>query len=225
MTTGSRQPVLSPEHRQAALVPRAAGRRRAWRSTRQTPHAWASSRAIGYGFALGRGPRGCRPVLRHQGRHHQRQPRVVVPRDGHRIAWLLNSSASTAAWTSTPSAGCAAPRSCAASRRVYKATPENCRSTTRACDPDGNPAITNANDPRLKEWAVQRPAPERPKVELTYASAPQRRAASPHPEPRRVRRRQAGGLRRRRRVWPVFEKSELGRRKFHHGELCNSSPI
>ena len=39
------------------------------------------------------------------------------------------------------------------------------------CDPDGNPAITNANDPRLKEWSVQRPAPERLQVELTYASA------------------------------------------------------
>mgnify|MGYP001106788374 CR=1 FL=1 len=36
---------------------------------------------------------------------------------------------------------------------IYKATAENSPFKNPVpCDPEGNPAITNANDPRLKEW-------------------------------------------------------------------------
>lgn len=55
---------------------------------------------------------------------------------------------------------------------VYKATPENSPFNNPVpCDPDGNPAITNANDPRLKEWLSNDPRLNDSKVELTYASA------------------------------------------------------
>ena len=55
---------------------------------------------------------------------------------------------------------------------VYKATPENSPFNNPVpCDPDGNPAITNANDSRLKEWLSNDPRLNDSKVELTYASA------------------------------------------------------
>ena len=38
------------------------------------------------------------------------------------------------------------------------------------CDPKGNPAITNANDPRLKEWLSNDPRLADAKVELTFAN-------------------------------------------------------
>ncbi len=55
---------------------------------------------------------------------------------------------------------------------VYKATEENSPfGNPVPCDPWGNEAITNANDPRLKEWLANDPRLEDSKVELTYASA------------------------------------------------------
>lgn len=38
------------------------------------------------------------------------------------------------------------------------------------CDPQGNPVLTNANDPRLKEWLSNDPRLEDSKVELTFAN-------------------------------------------------------
>ena len=38
------------------------------------------------------------------------------------------------------------------------------------CDPQGNPAITNANDPRLREWLSNDPRLADAKVELTFAN-------------------------------------------------------
>ena len=56
--------------------------------------------------------------------------------------------------------------------KVYKATPENSPfGNPVPCDPWGNEAITNANDPRLKEWLANDPRLDDSKVELTYASA------------------------------------------------------
>ena len=55
---------------------------------------------------------------------------------------------------------------------VYKATEENSPfGNPVPCDPWGNEAITNANDPRLKEWLANDPRLDDSKVELTYASA------------------------------------------------------
>jgi len=55
---------------------------------------------------------------------------------------------------------------------VYKATEENSPfGNPVPCDPWGNEAITNANDPRLKEWMANDPRLADSKVELTYASA------------------------------------------------------
>lgn len=54
---------------------------------------------------------------------------------------------------------------------IYKATPENSPFKNPVpCDPKGNPAITNANDPRLKEWLSNDPRLADAKVELTFAN-------------------------------------------------------
>lgn len=54
---------------------------------------------------------------------------------------------------------------------IYKATPENSPFKNPVpCDPQGNPAITNANDPRLKEWLSNDPRLADAKVELTFAN-------------------------------------------------------
>ena len=54
---------------------------------------------------------------------------------------------------------------------VYPATPENSpHGNPVPCDPQGNPVITNANDPRLKEWLANDPRLEDSKVELTFAN-------------------------------------------------------
>ena len=54
---------------------------------------------------------------------------------------------------------------------IYKATPENSPFKNPVpCDPQGNPAITNANDPRLKEWLSNDPRLADAKVELTFAT-------------------------------------------------------
>ena len=54
---------------------------------------------------------------------------------------------------------------------VYPATPENSpHGNPVPCDPQGNPVITNANDPRLKEWLSNDPRLEDSKVELTFAN-------------------------------------------------------
>lgn len=37
------------------------------------------------------------------------------------------------------------------------------------CDPEGKPAITNANDPRLKEWLSNDPRLADAKTDLTFA--------------------------------------------------------
>ena len=53
---------------------------------------------------------------------------------------------------------------------LYKATPENCPfNDIVPCDPDGNEAITNADDPRLKEWLAHDPRLEDSAVEISYA--------------------------------------------------------
>ena len=55
---------------------------------------------------------------------------------------------------------------------VYKATPENSPFNNPVpCDPDGNPVITNANDPRLKEWLANDPRLEDSAIELTFANS------------------------------------------------------
>lgn len=55
---------------------------------------------------------------------------------------------------------------------VYKATEENSPfGNPVPCDPWGNEAITNANDPRLKEWLANDPRLDDSKVELTYAKS------------------------------------------------------
>ncbi len=58
---------------------------------------------------------------------------------------------------------------------IYKATPENCLAETGfesvvPCDAYGNPAITNANDERLKEWMAHDPRLDDAKVALTFAN-------------------------------------------------------
>ena len=54
---------------------------------------------------------------------------------------------------------------------IYKATAENSPFKNPVpCDPQGNPAITNANDPRLKEWLSNDPRLADAKVELTFAN-------------------------------------------------------
>lgn len=54
---------------------------------------------------------------------------------------------------------------------IYKATAENSPFNNPVpCDPKGNPAITNANDPRLKEWLSNDPRLADAKVELTFAN-------------------------------------------------------
>ena len=58
---------------------------------------------------------------------------------------------------------------------IYKATPENCKVATGfesvvPCDPNGVPAISNANDPRLKEWLSHDPRLDDATMELSFAS-------------------------------------------------------
>ena len=54
---------------------------------------------------------------------------------------------------------------------IYKATAENSPFKNPVpCDPQGNPAITNANDPRLREWLSNDPRLADAKVELTFAN-------------------------------------------------------
>lgn len=54
---------------------------------------------------------------------------------------------------------------------IYPATAENSpHGNPVPCDPAGNPVITNANDPRLKEWLSNDPRLEDSKVELTFAN-------------------------------------------------------
>ncbi|RKI97240.1 twin-arginine translocation signal domain-containing protein [bacterium D16-34] len=54
---------------------------------------------------------------------------------------------------------------------VYKATAENSPfGNPVPCDQEGNEVITNANDPRLKEWMSNDPRLEDSKVELTFAN-------------------------------------------------------
>ncbi len=53
---------------------------------------------------------------------------------------------------------------------IYKATAENSPFKNPVpCDPEGNPAITNANDPRLKEWLSNDPRLADAKTDLTFA--------------------------------------------------------
>ncbi len=52
---------------------------------------------------------------------------------------------------------------------IYKATPENSPFNNPVpCDPWGNEAITNADDPRLKEWMANDPRLDDTKIELTF---------------------------------------------------------
>ena len=54
---------------------------------------------------------------------------------------------------------------------IYKATAENSpHGNPVPCDPQGNPVITNAEDPRLKEWLSNDPRLDDAKVELTFAN-------------------------------------------------------
>ncbi|WP_449314578.1 hypothetical protein, partial [Rubneribacter sp.] len=54
---------------------------------------------------------------------------------------------------------------------IYKATEENSPFNNPVpCDPQGNPAITNANDPRLKEWLSNDPRLADSNVEMTFAN-------------------------------------------------------
>ena len=59
---------------------------------------------------------------------------------------------------------------------IYKATPENCKEATGfesvvPCDPDGNPAISNANDERLKAWLSNDPRLDDTTIDLTFRDA------------------------------------------------------
>ena len=52
---------------------------------------------------------------------------------------------------------------------IYKATKENSPFNNPVpCDPDGNPAITDANDERLKEWMSNDPRLDDSTVEITF---------------------------------------------------------
>ena len=84
-----------------------------------------------------------------------------------------SSSASTAPWTKYAQCWiCGASQLRGNPMVVYKATEENSPfGNPVPCDPWGNEAITNANDPRLKEWLANDPRLDDSKVELTYASA------------------------------------------------------
>ncbi len=54
---------------------------------------------------------------------------------------------------------------------IYKATAENSPfGNPVPCDPDGNEAITNANDDRLKEWRANDPRLEDSTIDLTFAN-------------------------------------------------------
>ena len=61
-----------------------------------------------------------------------------------------------------------------AARRAGARVPRDARELAAwnpvPCDPQGNPVITNANDPRLKEWLANDPRLEDSKVELTFAN-------------------------------------------------------
>ena len=54
---------------------------------------------------------------------------------------------------------------------IYAATAENSpHGNPVPCDPQGNPVITNAEDPRLKEWLSNDPRLADSAIELTYAN-------------------------------------------------------
>lgn len=67
---------------------------------------------------------------------------------------------------------------------IYKATPENSPfGNPVPCDPWGNEAITNARDPRLKEWMSNDPRLHDAKVELTFYN-PDAKGLTPTSVPR-----------------------------------------
>ena len=176
-TSGARQPVyFHSEHRQLPWcrelwpVPalgdeperRGAPRHRAGRLDLDRARPWGAIREVAdlyYGIKEG---------------HHQREPRLVVPRDGPRRATASSSSASTAPMDKyAPVLDLRRRPSCAATRwsstrppRRTRRSATRCRATRGATRRSPTP-----DDPRLKEWLANDPRLDDSKVELTYASA------------------------------------------------------
>ena len=120
---------------------------------------------------MGRHPRGRGLVLRHQGgtvnaNHAWWYPEIDTASHGFELV-NINCTMDKYAqcWI------CGASQLRGVPVLVYPATPENSpHGNPVPCDPQGNPVITNANDPRLKEWLANDPRLEDSKVELTFAN-------------------------------------------------------
>ena len=121
---------------------------------------------------VGRHPRGRGLLLRHQGGHGQREPRLVVSRDRHRFARLRAGGTSTARMDKYAQCWiCGASQLRGVPVLSIPATPENSpHGNLVPCDPQGNPVITNAKRSAPQGMAGERSAPGGFKVELTFAN-------------------------------------------------------